>query len=55
MIQVYDHESQSFSTPSGLFQVQALAYDSAYEMGLFNSLANIIPFQLGLFHFTAMV
>jgi len=54
MVQIYDCETKSFTTPGPLFQATALTYDSAYEMGLLISAAYWVTFYLGLFQYATL-
>jgi len=54
MVQLYDAETKTFTTPGPLFQAAGLAYDSAYEMALLISPAYWVTFYLGFFHYTTL-
>ena len=54
MVQLYDAETKSYTTPPPLFQTAALAYDCSYEMALLISPAYWVTFYLGLFHYATL-
>ena len=49
MVQMYDCEARTYTTPGPAFQAVALTYDSAYEMCLLISPAYWVTAYLGLF------
>lgn|GEM_PF-2124568 len=51
MVQRYDPEQETFTTPGPLVQALGLTFDSAYEMALLISPAHWVPFYLGLLEF----
>jgi hypothetical protein len=54
MVQMYDSEKKSYTTPGPVFQAIGLAYDSSYEMALLISPAYWVTFYLGFFHYTTL-
>ena len=54
MVQLYDAENRTFTTPGPIFQAAGLAYDSSYEMALLISPAYWVTFYLGFFHYATL-
>jgi len=54
MVQLYDADTQEYTTPGPLFQATALTYDCAYEMALLISPAYWVTYYLGGFQFTTL-
>lgn len=54
MLQRYDREQETFTTPGPLVQALGLTFDSAYEMALLLSPAHWACFYLGLLEFSTL-